>query len=111
MAWTTQLFFAAAIGVVVTMSLALLRSILGPSTYDRILALNSFGTKTVLLIAIAGFLDGRPEWLDLSIVYALINFIGTLAVLRFSKYGSLAAATALDEDEEIPARPSLEHTP
>ena len=111
MAWTTQVFFAAAIGVVVTMSLALLRSILGPSTYDRILALNSFGTKTVLLIAIAGFLDGRPEWLDLSIVYALINFVGTLAVLRFSKYGSLAAATTLDEDEEVPERPSLEQQP
>jgi len=110
-AFTTEVFFIAAIGVVVTMSLALLRSILGPSTYDRILALNSFGTKTVLLIAIAGFLDGRPEWLDLAIVYALINFIGTLAVLRFSKYGSLAAATTIsDDEEELPERPSLEQS-
>jgi multicomponent Na+:H+ antiporter subunit F len=49
-----------------------------------------FGTKTVLLIAIAGFLHERPEWLDLAIVYALINYVGTLAVLRFAKYGSLA---------------------
>lgn len=106
--WTTEVFFGAAIGVLVTMALALLRSVLGPSTYDRILALNSFGTKTVLLIAVAGFLDGRPEWLDLAIVYALINFIGTLAVLRFSKYGSLAGGTTLPEDEEMPERPSLE---
>ncbi|MBO6940696.1 MAG: cation:proton antiporter [Deltaproteobacteria bacterium] len=107
--YATEVFFSAALGIVVTMSLALLRSILGPSTYDRILALNSFGTKTVLLIAIAGFLDGRPEWLDLAIVYALINFIGTLAVLRFSKYGSLAAATQpSDDEEEVPERPSLE---
>ncbi len=108
--WTTQVFFAATIGIVVSMSLALLRSILGPSTYDRILALNSFGTKTVLLIAVAGFLDGRPEWLDLAIVYALINFIGTLAVLRFSKYGSLAATDTLAdvEDDDVPERPSLE---
>jgi multicomponent Na+:H+ antiporter subunit F len=110
-AFSTEVFFGAAIGIVVTMSLALLRSILGPSTYDRILALNSFGTKTVLLIAVAGFLDGRPEWLDLAIVYALINFIGTLAVLRFSKYGSLAAAsTVADDEEEVPERPSLEQT-
>lgn len=110
-AYATEVFFVAAIGVVITMSLALLRSILGPSTYDRILALNSFGTKTVLLIAVAGFLDGRPEWLDLAIVYALINFIGTLAVLRFSKYGSLAAATTIsDDEEELPERPSLEQS-
>lgn len=107
-AYATEVFFVAAIGVVITMSLALLRSILGPSTYDRILALNSFGTKTVLLIAVAGFLDGRPEWLDLAIVYALINFIGTLAVLRFSKYGSLASAETLAETDEVPERPSLE---
>ena len=88
--WSGHVFAAASVAIVITMSLALLRSVLGPTTYDRILALNSFGTKTVLLIAVVGFLDGRPEWLDLAIVYALINFVGTLAVLRFSKYGSLA---------------------
>jgi multicomponent Na+:H+ antiporter subunit F len=54
------------------------------------LALNMFGTKTVLLIAVSGFLFGRPEWLDLAILYTLINFLGTLAVLRFAKFGSLA---------------------
>ncbi|MAQ19537.1 MAG: pH regulation protein F [Sandaracinus sp.] len=103
-AWSHLVFWGASIAIVVTMALALLRSIVGPTTYDRILALNSFGTKTVLLIAVAGFLTGRPEWLDLAIVYALINFIGTLAVLRFSKYGSLAAEAPLDEGE-APERP------
>jgi multicomponent Na+:H+ antiporter subunit F len=81
---------AATIGVLITMLLALIRASLGPTVFDRILALNMFGTKTVLLIAIAGFLHERPEWLDLAIVYALINYVGTLAVLRFAKYGSLA---------------------
>ena len=107
-AWSGHVFAAAAVAVVITMSLALLRSVLGPTTYDRILALNSFGTKTVLLIAVAGFLDGRPEWLDLAIVYALINFVGTLAVLRFSKYGSLAVETAKNaetaEERELDQR-------
>ena len=55
--------------------------------FDRILALNAFGTKTVLLIAVIGFLSGRPDFLDLALVYALMNFIGVIAVLRFSKYG------------------------
>jgi multicomponent Na+:H+ antiporter subunit F len=79
----------ASIGILITMLLALARALLGPTVYDRILALNLFGTKTVLLIAVAGFLTGRPEWLDLALLYALISFISLLAVLRFSKYGNL----------------------
>jgi multicomponent Na+:H+ antiporter subunit F len=67
----------------------MVRAILGPTVYDRVLAVNAFGTKTVLLIAALGFLTGRPEFLDLAIVYALINFIGTIAVLKFFEYGDL----------------------
>jgi multicomponent Na+:H+ antiporter subunit F len=83
------------IAILVTMLLALIRAVRGPSTFDRILALNMFGTKTVLLIAVSGFLFGRPEWLDLAILYTLINFLGTLAVLRFAKFGSLAGEERL----------------
>ena len=83
------MFAAAAVAVLVTMALALLRALRGPTVFDRILALNMFGTKTVLLIAVAGFLTGRPEWLDLALLYTLIGFVGLLAVLRFSKYASL----------------------
>ena len=83
------MFEAALTGVLVTMLLALVRAWQGPSVYDRMLALNMFGTKTVLLIAVTGFLHGRPEWLDLGLIYALVNFVGTLAVLRYSKYGNL----------------------
>ena len=77
------------IAILITMSLALLRALLGPTVYDRILAVNMFGTKTVLFIAVIGFLTGRPEFLDLSLVYVLINFIGTIAVLKFVQYGDL----------------------
>ncbi len=83
------MFWVTALAIVLTMLLALLRAFLGPSVYDRILALNMIGTKTVLLIAVSGFLAGRPEWLDLALLYALLGFIGLLAVLRFSKYGGL----------------------
>ncbi|SVA17114.1 uncharacterized protein METZ01_LOCUS69968 [marine metagenome] len=71
------------------MSLAMTRALMGPTVYDRVLAVNTFGTKTVLLIAALGFLTERPEFLDLSIVYALINFIGTIAVLKFFEYRDL----------------------
>ena len=73
--------------VLLAMGLALVRAWAGPTVFDRILALNAFGTKTVLLIAVIGFLSGRPDFLDLALVYALMNFIGVIAVLRFSKYG------------------------
>jgi len=76
--------------ILVTMALALARARLGPTVFDRILALNMFGTKTVLLIAVTGFLTQRPDFLDLALLYALMNFIGIVAVLRFSKYGHFA---------------------
>ena len=83
------MFGLAAVAVLLTMLLALARALLGPTPYDRILGANMFSTKTVLLIAVSGFLGGRPEWLDLALVYGLISFIALLAVLRFSKYGEL----------------------
>ena len=70
--------------------LALARAAIGPTVFDRILAANMFGTKTVLLIAVAGFMAGRPEWLDLAIVYALVNFAGTIAVAKYCRFGNLA---------------------
>ena len=84
--------FAAAAALLVTMGLALIRAIKGPSIYDRILAVNMFGTKTVLIIAVLGFLMGRPDFMDIALVYALINFVGTIAVLKVFKYGDLARA-------------------
>lgn len=95
-----MMFAAAAIGLVVAMALALIRAYAGPTLYDRILAVNAFGTKTVLMIAVLGFLMGRPEFLDIALVYALINFIGTIAVLKFFRYGDLGRAGGRVEDEE-----------
>ena len=77
--------------VLVCMALLISRAFTGPTVFDRILAINSFGTKTVLLIAVLGFMTGRPAFLDLALVYALMNFIGTIAVLRFTRYGDLAS--------------------
>jgi multicomponent Na+:H+ antiporter subunit F len=94
------MFAAATTGLVVAMALALVRAYAGPTLYDRILAVNAFGTKTVLMIAVLGFLMGRPEFLDIALLYALINFIGTIAVLKFFRYGDLGHAGGRAEDEE-----------
>lgn len=93
------MLFAAMSAVLVTMALALARAILGPRLYDRILAINMFGTKTVLFIAVVGFLMGRPDFLDLAIFYALVNFIGTIAVLRSTHYEELHVSP---NEEEVP---------
>ena len=95
-----MMFAAAAIGLVVAMALALIRAYAGPTLYDRILAVNAFGTKTVLMIAVLGFLMGRPDFLDIALVYALINFIATIAVLKFFRYGDLGGAGGAVDDEE-----------
>ncbi len=81
-------FAATAIAVLVTMTLALVRAMLGPTVFDRVLALNMFGTKTVILMCVVGFMIDRTDFLDLALLYSLMNFIGMVAFLRFSEYGS-----------------------
>ena len=87
-----MIFVIGTVALLVAMALALVRAFLGPTVYDRVLAVNTIGTKTVLLIAVLGFLDGRPEFLDIALLYALINFIGTIAVLKFVRYADMGKA-------------------
>ncbi len=86
------MFSVATVAVLLSMAMLLVRATRGPSVYDRILALNSFGTKTVLLIAVLNFLTGRPEFLDLALVYAMMNFISTIAVMKYCRFDSLMAS-------------------
>lgn len=79
---------AAAIAFVVAIALMLIRALTGPTLYDRVLAVNSVGTKIVVLLGIVGFLVGRPDFLDISLLYALINFVSTIAILKFFRYRS-----------------------
>jgi len=85
------MFAAATLALIVTIALALTRASLGPTVFDRALAGNMTGTSAMLLLAVMGFLTGRPEFLDLAIVYGLLNVIGTIAVLKFFQYRDLGA--------------------
>ncbi len=91
---------AALFAVLAGMILVLVRAFVGPTIYDRILAVNNFGTKTVLVIALYGFSMGRPDFLDIAIVYALCNFITTIAVLKYFEYGDLGHAGEFQKDEK-----------
>lgn len=88
------------IAIMITMVIILARLFAGPTLYDRVLALNTFGTCTVLLIAISGFLLERPTFLDIGLLYALINFVGTIAVLKFFRYNRIGDDPETNEEDE-----------
>ncbi len=92
---------AVSAAVLVSMALAIFRSIKGPTVYDRILSVNAFGTLTVVLISVYVFLSGRPEFLDLALVYALINFIGTIAVTKYVEFSHMGRPSGGDELGDI----------
>ncbi len=92
------------VAILVTMSLALIRAMAGPTVFDRVLALNMFGTKTVLLICVVCFFMDRTDFLDLALLYSLINFIGMVALLRFSQFGGFDEVTAPDSPDQAPGR-------
>ena len=94
------MFAAASLAVLVTLALVLVRAALGPTVFDRAQAANTVGTCALILLALFGFLTGRPEFLDLAIVYGLLNVIGTIAVLKYFRYGGLGDTG--DEREERP---------
>lgn len=81
---------AAAASILAALALAVTRAIKGPTVFDRVLAGNTVGTLAILLLAVVGFLTGRPEFLDIGLTYGLLNLIGTLAVLKFFRHGDLA---------------------
>lgn len=83
------MFAAAIIGVLIALGLCVARALLGPTAFDRLLAANTIGTLAIMLLALFGFQMGRPVFLDIALTYALLNMIGTLAVLKFFRYGEL----------------------
>lgn len=95
-----MMFIAATIALVIAIIMGLSRAFLGPTIYDRILAGNMIGTLTVLLIAVHGFLAGRPEFLDIALVYALINFIGTIAILKYFRFKDLGTEGQSKETQQ-----------
>jgi multicomponent Na+:H+ antiporter subunit F len=84
-----MMFAVAAIALLVSLALVLVRAILGPTVFDRVQAANTVGTLAMMLLAVIGFLTGRPEFLDIAITYGLLNVVGTIAVLKFFERGNL----------------------
>jgi multicomponent Na+:H+ antiporter subunit F len=94
------MFAVSAVAILSTMTMAIIRALRGPTVFDRALGVNMFGTATVLLIAVLGFLTGRPDFLDLALVYALLSFVGTIAILKYVRYADLGSAGGTPSDEK-----------
>jgi len=95
------MFVFAIFALFIAMVLVLVRLYAGPTLYDRVLAVNSFGTHTVLFIGVIGFLTGRPDFLDIALLYALINFVGTIATLKYFRYRAIGDIDQRPTDREI----------
>ena len=91
---------AAAFFMIVSMAMMLGRLIGGPTLYDRLLAVNSFGTKTILFLCVFCFVIDRPDGVDIALLYALMNFIATIAVLKFFNYQNLGISLLEEQMEE-----------
>jgi len=90
---------AAAFLVIVSMAMMLGRLLGGPTLYDRLLAVNSFGTKTILFLCVFCFVIDRPDGVDIAILYALMNFIATIAVLKFFNYRELGVSLIKEQSD------------
>ncbi len=93
------MFSVAMIAILVALALVLVRAIRGPTFFDRALAGNSIGMLAILLLAVFGFLTGRPAFLDIAVTYGLLNLISTLAILKFFRHGDLGKEPTRDGAE------------
>ena len=99
------IYIIAAIAILISMAMAVARAVLGPLVFDRILAVNMFGTKSVLLVAVFAFLSGRADVLDIALLYSLLNFLGVVAALRLVDRGEFYSVDSNDnhqaDDERV----------
>jgi multicomponent Na+:H+ antiporter subunit F len=93
-----MMFAAAILAVLAALALAVARALIGPTAFDRLVAANSIGSSAIMLLALFGFMTGRPEFLDIGLTYVLLNLVGILAVLKFFRYGALGHAQDPERD-------------
>jgi len=78
-----DVFLAMAILIVMASFVSLYRGIEGPGIFNRIIAVNVIGTKTIVLLVLIGFIYERPDFFDIALLYAILNFIMTIAATRY----------------------------
>jgi len=75
---------AAAAALVVLAIVVLYRAVRGPTMQDRVIAVNVLGTNTVVILALLSAALDVPSFLDIALVYALLNFVMAVAISKFT---------------------------
>jgi len=71
-------------GLFALVFLCLYRGTFGPGVLNRIAAISAIGTKTLVILLLMGFIYNRVDmFVDISMVYALLNFIGTITAAKY----------------------------
>jgi multicomponent Na+:H+ antiporter subunit F len=83
-------FIAIGIILAITSFLCLVRAIKGPTAPDRVVAVNVIGMKTLVILVLFAFIYQRTLYIDVAIVYALINYLSTLTISRYLEKGKVA---------------------
>jgi len=86
-----SMFLVIGLLTVVTILLCLYRAVVGPGVFNRVAAVNVVGTKTVVLLVIMGYIFERPLFFDIPLLYAMLNFIGTLVFAKYLERGELCS--------------------
>ncbi len=79
-----DVFLALVVAFVSLAVVTLYRVARGPTTHDRVVAVNATGTTTVIIIAMIAVVLDEPVFLDIAIVYALLNFLMSIAISKFT---------------------------
>ena len=75
--------------LLITTSIVLYRVVKGPSVFDRIVGINAIGTKTILIMVVISYVFQRPSFLDIALLYAILNFIGSVVVSVYLERGGV----------------------
>jgi len=84
-----EIFEYTTLCLLATTLLCLYRAIVGPEPWDRAIAINVVGTKTIIIVVLIGYLFDSLYFVDVAIVYALFNFILTVALSKQIEFGGL----------------------
>jgi multicomponent Na+:H+ antiporter subunit F len=84
-----SIFLTTALLIAVAIALSLYRVVAGPGVFNRTAGVNIIGTKTIALLVVMGYYFERPYFFDIALLYAMINFIGTLVFAKYLERGNL----------------------
>lgn len=79
-----DVFTCTAVALAIAMTLSLYRVLRGPTVFDRLTGLGLIGTKTIVLLILLGFMTDRVQiFVDITLSYSLLGFIGSLVLAKY----------------------------